>query len=82
MRAGPEQPGAAVGFAQESLLLAGFRVAGCQVGFPACDALQVIVPSNAEDLPELPEPEANELKKHLKQVWAHFTAGSSLSFPE
>lgn len=31
-------------------------------------SLQVIVPTNAEILPPLPEPEAMELKKHLKQV--------------
>lgn len=30
--------------------------------------LQVIAPTNAEILPPLPEPEAGELKKHLKQV--------------
>lgn len=30
--------------------------------------LQVIAPTNAEVLPPLPEPEAGELKKHLKQV--------------
>lgn len=29
---------------------------------------QVIAPTNAEILPPLPEPEAGELKKHLKQV--------------
>uniref|UniRef100_A0A3B3RXG6 MAP kinase-activating death domain protein n=1 Tax=Paramormyrops kingsleyae TaxID=1676925 RepID=A0A3B3RXG6_9TELE len=34
------------------------------------DCNKVIVPSNAENLPELPEPEANELKKHLKQALA------------
>uniref|UniRef100_A0A671T6X1 MAP kinase-activating death domain protein n=1 Tax=Sinocyclocheilus anshuiensis TaxID=1608454 RepID=A0A671T6X1_9TELE len=32
------------------------------------DCNKVIVPSNAELLPPLPEPEASELKKHLKQV--------------
>lgn len=30
--------------------------------------VQVIAPTNAEILPPLPEPEAGELKKHLKQV--------------
>lgn len=30
--------------------------------------LQVVAPTNAEILPPLPEPEAGELKKHLKQV--------------
>ncbi|XP_048828295.1 LOW QUALITY PROTEIN: MAP kinase-activating death domain protein-like [Brienomyrus brachyistius] len=34
------------------------------------DCNKVIVPSNAEILPELPEPEASELKKHLKQALA------------
>lgn len=29
---------------------------------------QVVAPNNAEILPPLPEPEATELKKHLKQV--------------
>ncbi|XP_016309859.1 MAP kinase-activating death domain protein-like isoform X13 [Sinocyclocheilus anshuiensis] len=32
------------------------------------DCNKVIVPSNAELLPPLPEPEASELKKHLKQL--------------
>uniref|UniRef100_A0A671RCU1 MAP kinase-activating death domain protein n=1 Tax=Sinocyclocheilus anshuiensis TaxID=1608454 RepID=A0A671RCU1_9TELE len=32
------------------------------------DCNKVIVPSNAELLPPLPEPEASELKKHLKQA--------------
>uniref|UniRef100_A0A8C2I6V0 MAP kinase-activating death domain protein n=1 Tax=Cyprinus carpio TaxID=7962 RepID=A0A8C2I6V0_CYPCA len=32
------------------------------------DCNKVIAPSNAELLPPLPEPEASELKKHLKQV--------------
>ncbi|XP_026071096.1 MAP kinase-activating death domain protein-like isoform X21 [Carassius auratus] len=32
------------------------------------DCNKVIVPSNAEFLPPLPEPEASELKKHLKQL--------------
>uniref|UniRef100_A0A672L6F5 MAP kinase-activating death domain protein n=1 Tax=Sinocyclocheilus grahami TaxID=75366 RepID=A0A672L6F5_SINGR len=32
------------------------------------DCNKVTVPSNAELLPPLPEPEASELKKHLKQV--------------
>ncbi|XP_040983840.1 MAP kinase-activating death domain protein isoform X30 [Aquila chrysaetos chrysaetos] len=31
------------------------------------DTNRVIVPTNAESLPALPEPEASELKKHLKQ---------------
>ncbi|XP_036399141.1 MAP kinase-activating death domain protein isoform X8 [Megalops cyprinoides] len=34
------------------------------------DCNKVIVPSNAELLPALPEPEASELKKHLKQALA------------
>ncbi|XP_043938029.1 MAP kinase-activating death domain protein [Protopterus annectens] len=34
------------------------------------DANKVIMPSNAEALPCLPEPEASELKKHLKQALA------------
>ncbi|KAJ8333980.1 hypothetical protein SKAU_G00412990 [Synaphobranchus kaupii] len=34
------------------------------------DCNKVIVPSNAEILPVLPEPEATELKKHLKQALA------------
>ncbi|KAG9352696.1 hypothetical protein JZ751_021110 [Albula glossodonta] len=34
------------------------------------DCNKVIVPSNAEMLPSLPEPEATELKKHLKQALA------------
>ncbi|XP_059675188.1 MAP kinase-activating death domain protein isoform X21 [Gavia stellata] len=34
------------------------------------DTNRVIVPSNAESLPALPEPEASELKKHLKQALA------------
>ncbi|XP_059367939.1 MAP kinase-activating death domain protein-like isoform X38 [Carassius carassius] len=34
------------------------------------DCNKVIVPSNAEFLPPLPEPEASELKKHLKQALA------------
>uniref|UniRef100_A0A672R0F0 MAP kinase-activating death domain protein n=1 Tax=Sinocyclocheilus grahami TaxID=75366 RepID=A0A672R0F0_SINGR len=34
------------------------------------DCNKVIVPSNAELLPPLPEPEASELKKHLKQALA------------
>ncbi|XP_072554629.1 MAP kinase-activating death domain protein-like isoform X5 [Paramormyrops kingsleyae] len=38
------------------------------------DCNKVIVPSNAENLPELPEPEANELKKHLKQCLVRLTA--------
>ncbi|XP_073692209.1 MAP kinase-activating death domain protein isoform X16 [Garra rufa] len=34
------------------------------------DCNKVIVPTNAELLPPLPEPEASELKKHLKQALA------------
>ncbi|NXU47947.1 MADD protein, partial [Turnix velox] len=34
------------------------------------DTNRVIVPTNAEALPSLPEPEASELKKHLKQALA------------
>ncbi|XP_038126552.1 MAP kinase-activating death domain protein isoform X35 [Cyprinodon tularosa] len=34
------------------------------------DSSKVIVPTNAENLPPLPEPEAGELKKHLKQALA------------
>ncbi|KGL82514.1 MAP kinase-activating death domain protein, partial [Tinamus guttatus] len=34
------------------------------------DTNKVIVPTNAESLPLLPEPEASELKKHLKQALA------------
>ncbi|XP_009867790.1 PREDICTED: MAP kinase-activating death domain protein [Apaloderma vittatum] len=34
------------------------------------DTNRVIVPTNAESLPSLPEPEASELKKHLKQALA------------
>uniref|UniRef100_A0A8B9VS18 MAP kinase-activating death domain protein n=1 Tax=Anas zonorhyncha TaxID=75864 RepID=A0A8B9VS18_9AVES len=34
------------------------------------DTNKVIVPTNAESLPTLPEPEASELKKHLKQALA------------
>ncbi|XP_032638139.1 MAP kinase-activating death domain protein isoform X27 [Chelonoidis abingdonii] len=34
------------------------------------DSNKVIVPTNAESLPVLPEPEALELKKHLKQALA------------
>ncbi|XP_033918518.1 MAP kinase-activating death domain protein [Melopsittacus undulatus] len=34
------------------------------------DTNRVIVPTNAESLPALPEPEATELKKHLKQALA------------
>ncbi|XP_009959301.1 PREDICTED: MAP kinase-activating death domain protein, partial [Leptosomus discolor] len=34
------------------------------------DTNRVIVPTNAESLPALPEPEALELKKHLKQALA------------
>ncbi|XP_047219012.1 MAP kinase-activating death domain protein isoform X11 [Girardinichthys multiradiatus] len=32
------------------------------------DSSKVIAPTNAENLPPLPEPEAGELKKHLKQL--------------
>ncbi|XP_077674788.1 MAP kinase-activating death domain protein isoform X3 [Eretmochelys imbricata] len=38
------------------------------------DTNKVIVPTNAESLPVLPEPEALELKKHLKQCLASMTA--------
>ncbi|XP_078801195.1 MAP kinase-activating death domain protein isoform X38 [Oryzias latipes] len=34
------------------------------------DSSKVIAPTNAESLPPLPEPEASELKKHLKQALA------------
>ncbi|XP_074440518.1 MAP kinase-activating death domain protein isoform X30 [Larus michahellis] len=34
------------------------------------DTNRVIIPTNAEALPALPEPEASELKKHLKQALA------------
>ncbi|PWA29042.1 hypothetical protein CCH79_00006264 [Gambusia affinis] len=34
------------------------------------DSSKVIAPTNAENLPPLPEPEASELKKHLKQALA------------
>ncbi|XP_035991883.1 MAP kinase-activating death domain protein isoform X10 [Fundulus heteroclitus] len=34
------------------------------------DSSKVIAPTNAENLPPLPEPEAGELKKHLKQALA------------
>ncbi|XP_056317687.1 MAP kinase-activating death domain protein isoform X15 [Danio aesculapii] len=37
------------------------------------DCNKVIVPSNAELLPPLPEPEASELKKHLKQCLVRLT---------
>uniref|UniRef100_A0A8C9T623 MAP kinase-activating death domain protein n=1 Tax=Scleropages formosus TaxID=113540 RepID=A0A8C9T623_SCLFO len=40
------------------------------------DCNKVIAPSNAETLPVLPEPEASELKKHLKQVGADNTLPS------
>jgi len=43
-----------------------------------CAKFQVIVPTNAESLPALPEPEASELKKHLKQVI--YTLGKVLRF--
>lgn len=38
------------------------------------DTNRVIVPTNAESLPALPEPEASELKKHLKQCVVSMTA--------
>ncbi|XP_038035935.2 MAP kinase-activating death domain protein isoform X12 [Anas platyrhynchos] len=38
------------------------------------DTNKVIVPTNAESLPALPEPEASELKKHLKQCLVSMTA--------
>ncbi|XP_075008370.1 MAP kinase-activating death domain protein isoform X5 [Calonectris borealis] len=38
------------------------------------DTNRVIVPTNAESLPTLPEPEASELKKHLKQCLVSMTA--------
>ncbi|XP_078246133.1 MAP kinase-activating death domain protein isoform X38 [Pogona vitticeps] len=38
------------------------------------DTNKVIVPTNAELLPALPEPEASELKKHLKQCLVSMTA--------
>nr|XP_013814918.1 PREDICTED: MAP kinase-activating death domain protein isoform X1 [Apteryx mantelli mantelli] len=38
------------------------------------DTNKVIVPTNAESLPALPEPEASELKKHLKQYLVSMTA--------
>ncbi|XP_068801828.1 MAP kinase-activating death domain protein isoform X14 [Struthio camelus] len=38
------------------------------------DTNKVIVPTNAESLPVLPEPEASELKKHLKQCLVSMTA--------
>lgn len=38
------------------------------------DANRVIMPSNAELLPCLPEPEASELKKHLKQCLVNMTS--------
>ncbi|XP_066854139.1 MAP kinase-activating death domain protein isoform X15 [Anser cygnoides] len=38
------------------------------------DTNKVIVPTNAESLPSLPEPEASELKKHLKQCLVSMTA--------
>ncbi|KAM9148735.1 MAP kinase-activating death domain protein isoform 4-T4 [Pangshura tecta] len=38
------------------------------------DTNKVIVPTNAESLPVLPEPEALELKKHLKQCLVSMTA--------
>ncbi|XP_024151075.1 MAP kinase-activating death domain protein isoform X7 [Oryzias melastigma] len=37
------------------------------------DSSKVIVPTNAESLPPLPEPEAGELKKHLKQCLVRLT---------
>ncbi|XP_062432019.1 MAP kinase-activating death domain protein isoform X1 [Rhea pennata] len=38
------------------------------------DTNKVIIPTNAESLPALPEPEASELKKHLKQCLISMTA--------
>ncbi|XP_060117663.1 MAP kinase-activating death domain protein isoform X43 [Heteronotia binoei] len=38
------------------------------------DTNKVIAPTNAESLPILPEPEASELKKHLKQCLVSMTA--------
>ncbi|XP_064318670.1 MAP kinase-activating death domain protein isoform X10 [Phalacrocorax carbo] len=38
------------------------------------DTNRVIIPTNAESLPALPEPEASELKKHLKQCLVSMTA--------
>ncbi|XP_074440519.1 MAP kinase-activating death domain protein isoform X31 [Larus michahellis] len=38
------------------------------------DTNRVIIPTNAEALPALPEPEASELKKHLKQCLVSMTA--------
>ncbi|XP_041845681.1 MAP kinase-activating death domain protein isoform X4 [Melanotaenia boesemani] len=37
------------------------------------DSSKVIAPTNAETLPPLPEPEAGELKKHLKQCLVRLT---------
>ncbi|XP_074961510.1 MAP kinase-activating death domain protein isoform X9 [Phalacrocorax aristotelis] len=37
------------------------------------DTNRVIIPTNAESLPALPEPEASELKKHLKQCLVSMT---------
>ncbi|XP_043998256.1 MAP kinase-activating death domain protein isoform X7 [Gambusia affinis] len=37
------------------------------------DSSKVIAPTNAENLPPLPEPEASELKKHLKQCLVRLT---------
>ncbi|XP_047219004.1 MAP kinase-activating death domain protein isoform X3 [Girardinichthys multiradiatus] len=37
------------------------------------DSSKVIAPTNAENLPPLPEPEAGELKKHLKQCLVRLT---------
>ncbi|XP_078801204.1 MAP kinase-activating death domain protein isoform X47 [Oryzias latipes] len=37
------------------------------------DSSKVIAPTNAESLPPLPEPEASELKKHLKQCLVRLT---------
>lgn len=47
--------------------------------FYCCISFQVIVPTNAEPLPALPEPEASELKKHLKQVISIFVKGFGFS---
>uniref|UniRef100_A0A670J1A4 MAP kinase-activating death domain protein n=1 Tax=Podarcis muralis TaxID=64176 RepID=A0A670J1A4_PODMU len=38
------------------------------------DTNKVIVPTNAESVPVLPEPESSELKKHLKQCLVSMTA--------
>ncbi|KAI4887060.1 hypothetical protein NFI96_033415, partial [Prochilodus magdalenae] len=43
------------------------------------DCNKVIAPSNAEILPPLPEPEASELKKHLKQHISTLCYGKALA---